>query len=226
MPDKTPDTHPAPSAGGIGGIGATRVVLVSPLYAGNVGSVCRAMANMGLSELVIVAPRIADSDWAEAERLAVHAGGILASRKTVGTFAEAIADCTAVAGATARDGLYRGHISLVRDAAPELAVLAKSGKLALVFGREDDGLDNAEIQQCTHLLRIPSCDGYRSLNLAQAVMVCLYELRLAAGVEPLPGEKSPPASAGHRKRLFEVWREAMLATGFMKEDKADHMMQG
>lgn len=208
------------------GDAGVRVVLVSPLYAGNVGSVCRAMANMGYSDLVIVAPRIEDADWPEAERLAVHAGGILASMRTVKTMAEAVEGCVAVAGATARDGLYRGHIALVREAAPELAAIAKTGRVALVLGREDNGLENDEIQQCTHLLRIPSCDEYRSLNLAQAAMVCLYELRLASGVEALPGEKSPPASAGHRKRLFEVWREAMLATGFMKEDKADHMMQG
>ena len=97
---------------------------------------------------------------------------------------------------------------------------------ALVFGREDNGLENDEIQQCTHLLRIPSDDAYRSLNLAQAAMICMYELRTASTVAELPDEKSPPASAGHRKRLFEAWREAMLATGFMKEDKADHMMQG
>lgn len=203
-----------------------RVVLVSPLYAGNVGSVCRAMANMGLSELVIVAPRIADEDWPEADRLAVHATNILASKQIVSTFREAIDGCVAVAGATARDGLYRGHIATVREAAPSLAAIAKSGKIALVLGREDNGLENDEIIQCTHLLRIPADDGYRSLNLAQAALICMYELRLAAGTPPLPPEKSPSASAGHRARLFEVWRKAMLATGFMKEDKADHMMQG
>lgn len=203
-----------------------RVVLVSPLYAGNVGSICRAMANMGLSDLVVVAPRIEESDWPDAERLAVHATDILGRMRVVGTFAEAISGCIAVAGATARDGLYRQHIKLVRDAAPELAATARNGKLALVFGREDNGLENDEIQQCTHLLRIPSDDAYRSLNLAQAAMICMYELRTASTVAELPDEKSPPASAGHRKRLFEAWREAMLATGFMKEDKADHMMQG
>lgn len=222
-------------ANGNGGAGAVspaapldvRVVLVSPLYAGNIGSVCRAMANMGFSELVITDPRVEKDDWPEAERLAVHAGGILSSMRIVKTFAEAIDGCIAVAGATARDGLYRGHIALVRDAAPELASIAKGGKLALVLGREDNGLENDEIQQCTHLLRIPSSEEYRSINLAQAAMICMYELRLAAGAaDPLPGEKSPPASAGHRNRLFEAWREAMLATGFMKEDKADHMMQG
>lgn len=203
-----------------------RVVLVSPLYAGNVGSVCRAMANMGFSELVLVAPRIEAADWPEADRLAVHAGGILEGMRTVSSFGEAIEGCIAVAGATARDGLYRQHIKLVRDVAPELAGIASRGKLALVLGREDNGLENDEIQACTHLLRIPSADAYRSLNLAQAAMVCMYELRMASFVPSLPDEKSPPASAGHRARLFEAWREAMLTTGFMKEDKADHMMQG
>ena len=220
------DTEDKPTEAPPGSGARIRVVLVSPLYAGNIGSVCRAMANMGVADLVVVAPRVEKDDWPEAERLAVHAGDILASMRIVPTFAEAIDGCIAVAGATARDGLYRGHIRLVRDAAPELAAIARTGKVALVLGREDNGLENDEIQQCTHLLRIPSVDAYRSLNLAQAAMVCLYELRLAAAPAELPGEKSPPAGAAHKRRLFEAWREAMLSIGFMKEDKADHMMQG
>ena len=203
-----------------------RVVLVSPLYAGNIGSVCRAMANMGLSRLVVVKPRVEDSDWPNAAKMAVHATDILDAMQVVPTLAEAVADCAAVAGATARDGLYRQHVKLARDVAPELLQIAAGGQVALVFGREDNGLENDEIQLCTHLVRIPSAPGYRSLNLAQAAMVCMYELYAASAVYAPPDEKSPPASAGHRKRLFEIWRAAMLEIGFMKEDKADHMMQG
>ena len=203
-----------------------RIVLVSPLYAGNVGSVCRAMANMGLSRLYIVNPRVEDKDWGEAERMAVHAGAILENRTTVSTLAEAVADCAAVAGATARDGLYRQHVKLAREIAPELLDVAQHGDVALVFGREDNGLENDEVQLCTHLIRIPSSPDYRSINLAQAAMICMYELYSAASVYSPPDEKSPPVDGRHRERLFEIWREAMLEIGFMKEDKANHMMQG
>ncbi len=206
-------------------LSSIRVVLVEPLYSGNIGSVCRAMANMGLSDLVVVAPRVI-TGWEEGQRMAVHAGDILESRKEVATLAEAIADCTTVVGTTARGGLYRQHVRTAREIAPELLELASHGKVALVFGREDNGLDNEEVAQCTHLIRIPSTEKYSSINLAQAVMICLYELYTATATFEIPDEKSPPVQAAQRQKLFEIWREAMLLIGFMKEDKADHMMQG
>lgn len=203
-----------------------RVVLVSPLYAGNVGSVCRAMANMGLSRLFVVNPRIEESDWPNAKKMAVHASNILDNITIVPSLNDAISDCTAVAGTTARDGLYRGHVKLAKEIAPELLHIASHGEVALLFGREDNGLENDEVQLCTHLIRIPSAPDYRSINLAQAAMICMYELYSAASVYSPPDEKSPPVNARHRQRLFEIWRDVMLEIGFMKEDKADHMMQG
>ena len=208
------------------GLRNIRVVLVSPLYGGNVGSVCRAMANMGAADLWIVAPRLEEGEWAEAQKLAVHAGGILEARHTVPTLAEAVADCAAVVGTSAREGLYRQHHRTPREAAPDILQIARKGTVALVMGREDNGLENDEIAQCTHLLRIPSSPDYSSINLAQATMICLYEFYCASADFALTDEKSPPAEAAARKRLFDLWRVAMLAIGFMKEDKADHMMQG
>jgi len=149
-----------------------RVVLVGTLYHGNVGSVCRAMANMGLRELVLAGPRLCD-DAGEASRMAVHAADILNARREVATLAEAVADCAFVAGTTARGGLYRQHVKTPRELAPELLRLAANGKVALVFGREDKGLSNDEIGLCTHLIRIPVHPDYTSLNLAQAVLLWL-----------------------------------------------------
>ena len=203
-----------------------KVVLVSPLHSGNVGSVCRAMANMGASDLWVVDPRIPDGAWEDGEKMACHAGGILGARHIVATLAEAVADCAAVVGTSAREGLYRQHHRTPREAAPDILRIARNGKVALVMGREDNGLENEEIAQCTHLLRIPSSPEYSSINLAQATMICLYELYCASADFELTDEKSPPAEASARKRLFELWRVAMLSIGFMKEDKADHMMQG
>ena len=203
-----------------------RVVLVSTLHAGNVGAVCRAMANMGVRDLVVVAPRIPEGDWIEAERLACHATDILEARRTVATLSEAVADCAAVVGTSAREGLYRQHHRSPREAAQDILAIAKTGRVALVMGREDNGLENDEVAQCTHLLRIPSSPDYSSINLAQATKICLYELYTASEDFELSGEKSPPAEASARRRLFELWAECMLRIGFVKEDKLPHMMQG
>jgi tRNA/rRNA methyltransferase len=207
------------------GLEHVRIVLVEPLYSGNVGSVCRAMANMGLADLALVSPKIVDG-WQEGERLACHATDILAGRREFATLAEAVADCAAVAGTTARLGLYRQHVRPPREAASDLVRLAAGGRVALVFGREDKGLFNEEIALCTHLLRIPTAPGYVSLNLAQAVLVCCYELFLALGAYEAPQEKSEAAPAGHRIQMMRMWREMLLKIGFMRPDTADHMMQG
>ena len=204
---------------------AFRVVLVEPLYSGNVGSVCRAMANMGIGDLTLVAPRIVDG-WEEGEKLAVHAGGLLERRREVATLAEAVADCAAIVGTTARLGLYRQHVRTAREWAPDLLQIAAGGRVALVFGREDNGLNNDEVALCTHLVRIPTGTEYVSINLAQAVMICCYELFVAQGSFEAPEEKSTPVEAVQRQRLQELWRQSMLAIGFMDDQKADHMMQG
>jgi tRNA/rRNA methyltransferase len=204
---------------------AFRIVLVEPLFSGNVGSICRAMANMGLRDLCLVAPRIVDG-WEEGQRLACHALDLLDGRREVATLDEAVADCVAVAGTTARLGLYRQHVRTPRESAPELAKLATTGTVALVFGREDKGLCNEEIGVCTHLIRIPSANEYVSINLAQAVMLCCYELFLVRGTYEPPQEKSVAATAGHRLQMMKMWRQLLLEIGFMKPDKADHMMQG
>lgn len=202
-----------------------RIVLVSPIYSGNVGSVCRAMKNMGFSDLAVAAPR-GPWDVTEARMMALHADDIFDKRKEFPTLAEAVADCGLVAGTTARRGLYREHAQTPRDFAPRLLSAARKAKVALVFGPEDNGLSNEDLQSCTHVLRIPSTTKYPSLNIAQAVMVCCYELYVASGLFEAPVERSPEAPAAMRERMYQMWREAMLATGFMSEDKADHMMLG
>jgi tRNA/rRNA methyltransferase len=103
-------------------------------------------------------------------------------------------------------------------------VAARQTPVALVFGPEDNGLGNEDLAACTQLIRIPSAPAYPSLNLSHAVMVCAYELFLAAGQYEAPAEVSPEAPAAMRENMFDKWRQALLVVGFMKEDKADHMM--
>lgn len=202
-----------------------RIVLVGPMYGGNVGSVCRAMKNMGLSQLVLVAPR-ADLDHAEARMMAAHAQDIFDARREVLSLAAAVEDCGLVAGTTARPGLYREHARTPREWAPRLVGAAAETPVALVFGPEDRGLSNEELMPCTQIVVIPSDPAYSSLNLSQAVMVCAYELYVAAGRFEPPRERSAEAPSAARERLFDIWREALVDIGFMHEDKADHMMLG
>ncbi len=203
-----------------------RIVLVGTLYSGNVGSVCRAMANMGLGRLTLVAPRILDG-WEEGRRLAVHATDLLDARREVATLDEAVADCAAVVGTTARGGLYRATVQPPRVLAPEILRLAAQAPVAIVFGREDQGLHNDEIAQCTHLIRIPVDPRYQSLNLSQAVLIVAYELYSATGTYVSPVEEAVSlATQATKHALMAKWRQAMLDIGFMDEQKADHMMQG
>lgn len=217
--------QPAPDPRVIAAMNNIRVVLVRPIYGGNVGSVCRAMANMGLSDLALVgaAPSI---DIPEARKMACWAGAILENRKIFTNLADAVADCAVVMGATVRLGLYRQHSKTPREWSARILAVAQTGKVALVFGPEDNGLSNEELELCTNLIQIPSSDQYRSLNLSQAVMICAYELFAASSLfAPVP-EKSPEAASAMKERMFEMWEQALLEIGFMEDDKAQHMMLG
>jgi TrmH family RNA methyltransferase len=201
-----------------------RIVLVGPLYSGNIGSVCRAMGNMGISDLVLVAPR--DLDLGEARKMACHTTPILDGRRVVDTLEEAIGDCGLALATSARRGMYRQHARTAREWAPLVVEESAGTRVALVFGREDKGLTNEELQMCHHIIQIPTTDLYQSLNLSQAVLVCCYELFVLAGEYQNPEEKSPPAPIELRERMFELWRDMLLRTGFMEAYKSDHMMQG
>ncbi|MFA7158816.1 MAG: RNA methyltransferase [Kiritimatiellia bacterium] len=201
-----------------------RVVLCRPIYGGNVGSICRVMANMGLADLVLVSP--VKIDWQDAQKMACAAQEILAARRETSSLEEALADCVLVAGTTARMGLYRQHSASPRETAPLVLEAAARGKAALLFGPEDNGLDNTELALCNRLIQIPSTGEYRSLNISHAVMICAYEIFLASGVFEAVGEKSPQADTRTKEQMFKMWEKALLEIGFMGPDKAQHMMLG
>jgi TrmH family RNA methyltransferase len=182
------------------------------------------MANMGLSDLAIAAPRPLDAG--EARMMGCHAFDIFERRREYPTLAEAVADCGVVVGASARGGLYRQHAQTPRAAAGRILAAAETGRVALLFGPEDDGLTNEDLALCTAIVQIPTTETHTSLNLAQAVLICAYEVFVAAGVYEPPQEKSPEAPSHLRERMFAVWERALFEIGFMKEDKAEHMMLG
>lgn len=201
-----------------------RVVLTAPIYGGNVGAVCRAMANMGISDLVIAAPEPLEQD--DVLRMACAAAPIFHNRRETATLEEAVRDCILVAGTSAREGLYRSHSCTPRQAAPRMLKAASQGNVALVFGRETHGLSNAELALCTDIIRIPTGTEVSSLNISQAVMVCLYELFVASDEFEPPTEASTPATSELRERMLGIWQKALLRIGFMEPEKTMHIMLG
>lgn len=202
-----------------------RVVLARPIYGGNLGAVCRAMKNMGLADLALVQPS-PELDFHEAHKYALHAEDVLNERKQFESVQDAVADCAVVAATSGQKGLYRSHARTPRELAPRLLETALEHRAALLFGPENHGLSNDEMQFATHIVTIPSSPAYSSLNLAQAVLVCCYELWVASGQFNPPKELHPEAPVVMRERLFELWRQMLLDVKFCDQVKIDHMMMG
>ncbi|ALS99352.1 tRNA (cytosine(32)/uridine(32)-2'-O)-methyltransferase TrmJ [Lacimicrobium alkaliphilum] len=154
-----------------------RVVLVNTSHTGNIGSAARAMKTMGLSELYLVDPVKAPDGQASA--LAAGAGDILANCKIVPNLEQAVADCGLVVGTSARSRTLSWPMLDARECGLKLVAEAEQYPVALVFGRENNGLSNEELQQCHFHVCIPANPDYSSLNLAAAVQTLCYEVRMA-----------------------------------------------
>lgn len=203
-----------------------RVVLVRPQFAGNVGSAARVMRNMGLSQLVLVAPE-ADLGSREARQLSTHGEEILNRARIVPSLDEAVGDCTLVVGTSARVGgsFRRQSVGTPDVIMPRLAEALQSAPAALVFGPEASGLSDAEVTRCQYLLNIPADPGYPALNLAQAVTICAYELRLAWLARTTAASRpEPPAPFTEQERMFGHLRSALEAIHFLYGDHADSLM--
>ncbi len=165
-----------------------RCVLVGTQHPGNIGAAARALKTMGLSKLVLVAPEDFPSE--EARRRAAGAEDVLENAQVFATLADAVADCRYVLGSTARGRRVQLQEHDPRDAARQLLARAVDGPVALVFGRERTGLFNEELQLCHAAVHIPANPDYSSLNLAAAVQVLAYEVRMAL----LAGRIVPPVA--------------------------------
>ena len=198
-----------------------RIVLVGTQHPGNLGSAARAMKTMGLSRLVLVAPH--KPQHADALAMAVGADDILTSAQIHETLEDAVADCAFVAGCTARQRQVSLPEFEPREAAPRLLDEARNGSVALVFGPERTGLTNEDLQRCHATVHIPSSPAYTSLNLAAAVQVLCYELRLEALAragrsdgEADPARGDPPATQGEMEAFFTHLEQMLHAIDFHK----------
>ena len=191
-----------------------RIVLVGTQHPGNIGAAARAMKNMGLRDLWLVAPESFPDEVATAR--ASGAADLLESARVVDTLQEALADTVFSAALTAR----RRELSLprlqARDAARELVVRSGDGIVALVFGNETSGLTNEEAALCSLPVTVPTDPDFSSLNLGAAVQVLAYELRMAVlGAEAAPADPQPePATHADFEGFMAHLERAVTASGF------------
>ena len=203
------------------GLERIRIVLVRPRSAGNVGAAARAMKNMALERLVLVAP--VRFDHTRAARMAVHATDVLEGRREVGSLAEAVTGCGLVVGTSGRRATTRSRATAPRALAPEIVAAAAANDVALVFGPEHHGLSNDELALCQRVITIPASQAYGSLNLAQAVLVCAYEL-FHASAAPEVAPRVLAASEQY-ETMFARLEVSLRAIGFLHRDNAAHMMR-
>lgn len=204
-----------------------KIVLVETSHPGNIGAVARAMKNMALSELRLVKPKC--FPHADATARASGADDVLRNAQVFDHLQAAIADCPLVLGASARDRTISWPSLTARECAESLVHRQPVANVALVFGRENSGLSNHELDLCHYLLRIPCNSAYSSLNLAAAVQVVSYELFVAAGQTTVStigdfGEE-PLATAEQMEGFYEHLLQTMADIGFLHPERSKSIMR-
>ncbi len=204
-----------------------KIVLVETSHPGNIGAVARAMKNMTVSDLRLVNPKI--FPCAEATSRASGADDILAKACLYPTLQEAIADCQLVIGASARSRTVSWPEITPRQAAHLCLEQPTQAPIALVFGRENSGLTNDELDLCHYLLKIPCNQHYSSLNVAAAVQVVCYELFVSAGEKQnnahVTAEKKPLATAAQMESFYQHLQQTMADIGFLQPEKTQSLMR-
>ncbi len=206
-----------------------RIVLVNTSHPGNIGATARAMKNMGLTKLVLVDPK--DHPSFEAYSRASGADDVLGDATVVSTLSEALTGCSWVMGTSARERTVEWPIMQPRECAEKSVEQSRSGKVAIVFGRERTGLTNEELELCHALVCIPTNPEYSSLNVAAAVQVLCYELRIASLgelIEPSPIEKSEadsPATADQVEGMYDHLSQMLEDIGFFGTNNPEIVMR-
>lgn len=202
-----------------------RVVLVEPQGALNIGSACRAMLNFGCSRLCLVNPQV-DHLSREARLMAVKAASVLENASVFESLEDALADSVLSFGTTRRFGRYREDLLHPDEAAQRLLPVAQKDSVALVFGREDRGLLTSELDLCQHFITIPTDENLPSMNLAQAVSLCLYEVSKAK--QQLTSQSSDSnnlASNAALESMYQHMRESLLNIGYLDPQNPDHILR-
>lgn len=202
-----------------------RIVLVGTTHPGNIGAAARAMKNMGLTDLVLVDPRHFPHE--EATARASGAADILDSARVVPDLATALGDCIYVAGASARSRNISWPSMGPRDCAERMVRESEHGRVAAVFGPEQSGLHNDDLDLCHTLLTIPTDPGFSSLNLAMAVQVLSYEIRVASTLYEGPAFaiEAPPATSAEMEHFYAHLEQVLRDIRFLDPDNPRHLMR-
>lgn len=197
-----------------------RVVLVEPATPGNIGATARVLKTTGIRQLALVNPGAWDTP--EARTFAHGAGDILDGSQVFSSLAAAVADCHIVVGTTHRQGRFRAITSEPHALMAQLASQVHHRRVALVFGRERDGLWHEELALCHQVLKFPTAVAYPSLNLSHAVLLFTYGLYSAVGEAP-PAPAVQLATAGERERMFAQLLQALAEIEFTPyNNEPDH----
>lgn len=202
------------------------IVMVGTTHPGNIGGVARAMKNMGLSRLSLVAPE-APFPHAKARARASGAVNVLENTQVFSTLQEAIADCSLVIGASARMRNLPWPVVDPRECASRVVNVENDAEVAIVLGRENSGLTNEELELCQLLVTIPTNPDFSSLNIAAAAQIFCYEIRLAADLDkvPEPEHDSPLATGAEQEGMFQHFEEALTEIEFLKPDNPGQLMR-
>ena len=210
-----------------------RIVLVNTSLPANIGSAARALKTMGLRQLVLVDPKVFPSS--EATALASGASDVLATARVVATLEEAIADCSLVIGASARSRTIPWPLLNAREAGELVQLESAKHPVALVFGREDRGLTNEELHLCHYHVSIPSDEEYGVLNVASAVQVIAYEVRMAhlMAEKGVVAQKTMPLAhapwdedivpVSDMEQFFTHFETALIESGFLDPNNPRQM---
>jgi TrmH family RNA methyltransferase len=197
------------------------VVLVSPRNPLNIGAVARAMSNFGCFDLRLVSPY---RDAVAEATSATHAGIVLQQAREFTTIPQAVQDCALVVGTASLGPREARHTIHRLEHAADL-LRAESGKVAILFGNEKTGLSNEEMAHCHWLLTIPSDLRHGSMNLGQAVAVCLYELARGRAIPELDNRRQPasaePAEGASEERITELLLDVAAQSGYLQERTAE-----
>jgi tRNA (cytidine32/uridine32-2'-O)-methyltransferase len=202
-----------------------RIVLVETSHPGNIGAAARAMKNMRLSRLDLVAPQHYPSE--EATSRASGADDLLAQARVHPSLDQALSGCRLVVGTSARPRTVSWPVLAPHEAAQRLVDESGQGDVALLFGREKSGLSNSELDRCNYLVHIPTNPDYSSLNLGAAVQVLSYELLLAAlgGRQPSQEEPRDLATAEMMQGFHEHLIQALDDVGFTDPEQSEKLLR-
>ncbi len=204
-----------------------RIVMIETTHPGNIGACARAMKNMGLSQLYLVKPRLFPHD--EASARASGADDILRAVTLCDSLGEALNGCRVVVGASARRRAIAWPELNPRECAEMVAPYSEQGEVAIVFGRESSGLTNEELDSCSHLVHIPCNPDFASLNVAAAIQVVAYELRMSANVSTSElielEEMDLPATSEELEGLYEHMEQALIEIDFLDPEKPRKLMR-